>query len=397
MKYVIILPDGAADEPVPVLDGRTPLDAARIPNMDWVAQHGCIGRALTVPEGFTPGTDVATLSLFGYDPQEYYTGRAPLEAAARGLGVGPNGIIFRCNFVTVLDGRMTDFTAGHIPQNEADRLIADLKTLFAGERLAFHAGVSYRNLMIVEDFGNQPLRCTPPHDIPNQPVAHHRPIGAGAERVEAIMDRAAEMIAHHEINRLRSEEGRDPVTGIWLWGQGTPTRLPSFIERFGCRGAVITGVDIIRGIATCMGMDVIDVPGATGYIDTDYQAKAAAAVRALDQYDVVVAHVEAPDEAGHLGDAGEKVLALERVDEHVVAPLLDAVRRHDRWRILVAPDHPTPVTTRAHSAAPPPWCCAGTGVEPNPRPAFCEKEAESAGFLVNPGHTLMARFMHPLA
>ncbi len=393
MKYVIILPDGAADEPVPELDGKTPLEAARLPNMDWVAEHGQMGRVLTVPDGFTPATDVATLSLFGYDPRAHYTGRAPLEAAAQGITVGPQDIIFRCNFVTITDGRMADFTAGHIPQKESDRLIQALAELFKGDGLAFHTGVSYRNLMIAEGFGDRALRCAPPHDIFGQPVADHRPQGDGAERIEAIMTKANEMIAGHEINRTRREAGQPPVTGIWLWGQGKPVQLPSLRERFGCTGAVITGVDIIRGIAVCMGIDVIDVPGATGYIDTDYVAKGGAAVRALNDYDLVVAHVEAPDEAGHLGDAAEKILALKRVDEHVVGPLLEAVRGYDEWRIMVAPDHPTPVTTRAHSAVPPPWCYAGTGFAPQPHGPFTEKDAESTGILIDPGHTLMGRFM----
>ncbi len=394
VKYVIILPDGAADEPLPQLDGRTPLEAARIPNMDWICRNGRLGRAVTVPDGFTPATDVATLSVFGYDPGRYYTGRAPLEAAARGLTVGPDGVIFRCNFVTVLDGMMRDFTAGHSPQDEADQLIADLNALYAGEDLTFHAGVSYRNLLIAEGVGKVEVRCAPPHDIPDQPVAEHRPQGAGAAFVEPIMTRAAEMIAQHEVNDRRRAEGREPVTGIWLWGQGRPPKLAAFADRFGCRGAVITGVDIIRGIAVCMGMKLIEVPGATGYIDTDYAGKGAAAVEALQEYDLVVAHVEAPDEAGHLGDAQEKVLAVERVDEHVVGPLLEAVRRHDRWRVLVVPDHPTPVTTRAHSSVPPPWCYAGSGVEESSERPFCEREAEAAGVLIDPGHTLIEEFMN---
>ncbi|MHC4208104.1 MAG: cofactor-independent phosphoglycerate mutase [Planctomycetota bacterium] len=393
VKYVIILPDGAADEPLPELEGRTPLEAARIPNMDWICRNGRLGRAVTVPEGFTPATDVATLSVFGYDPAKYYTGRAPLEAAARGLTVGPDGIIFRCNFVTVLDGRMKDFTAGHIPQDESERLIADLNRCFARENVAFHAGVSYRNLMLAEGIGELDVRCAPPHDIPDQPVANHRPQGDGASFVEPIMRRAAEMIAEHEVNDRRRAEGREPVTGIWLWGQGRPTELPSFADRFNCRGAVITGVDIIRGIAVCMGMKLIEVPGATGYIDTNYAGKGEAAVAALPDCDVVVAHVEAADEAGHLGDAGEKVLALERIDEHVVGPLLEAVRKHDHWRVLVIPDHPTPVTTRAHSSVPPPWCYTGSGVEAKSGRPFCEREAEGAGVMVDPGHTLIEQFM----
>jgi 2,3-bisphosphoglycerate-independent phosphoglycerate mutase len=382
MKYVIILPDGAADEPLPQLEGRTPLDVANIPNTDWISVHGRLGRAVTV-----------TLSVFGYAPQRYYTGRAPLEAAARGLSVGSDGIIFRCNFVTILDGLMKDFTAGHIPQEESDQLIADLNALFADDSLAFHAGVSYRNLLVAEGVGDLEVRCAPPHDIPDQPVAEHRPQGPGAAFVEPIMSRAAEMIGGHEINQRRKAEGRDPVTGIWLWGQGRPTALPAFADRFGCRGAVITGVDIIRGIAVCMGMKLIEVPGATGYIDTDYAGKGKAAVAALKDYDVVVAHVEAPDEAGHLGDADEKVLALERVDEHVVGPLLEAVRKHDDWRMLVIPDHPTPVSTRAHSAVPPPWCYAGSDVDEESGRPFCEREAKAAGLMIDPGHTLIDQFI----
>jgi len=393
VKYVIVLPDGAADEPLAQLDGRTPLEAARIPGMDWVAANGRLGRSVTVPAGFTAGTDVATLSLFGYDPARYYTGRAPLEAAARGLTVGPDGIIFRCNFVTVLDGRMADFTAGHIAQNEAEGLIADLDSLFAGEGLAFHAGVSYRNLMITEDAGGLDVRCAPPHDIPNQPVADHRPQGPGAGRVKAIMTRARELLRNHEVNRVRRGEGRDPVTDIWLWGQGGPTKLDAFQDRFGCLGAVITGVDIIRGLAVCMGMKLIEVPGATGYIDTNYRGKGEAAVQALADFDMVVVHVEAPDEAGHLGDAAEKVLALERVDELIVGPLLEEVRRHDRWRILVAPDHPTPCTTRAHDATPPPFCYAGTGVEAVEAQPFCEQAASATGLFIDPGHRLIEQFM----
>lgn len=393
MKYVIILPDGAADNPLPQLDGRTPLEAANIPNMDWVARHGRLGRAVTIPAGFTPGTDVGTLSLFGYDPHHDYSGRAPIEAAARGLTAGPDGIIFRCNFVTLLDGRMADFTAGHIPQAESERLIADLRGLFADDPLAFHAGVSYRNLMIADKAADMDLRCAPPHDIQDQPVADHRPQGAGAERVEDIMARAAEMLRDHPVNDARHKEGRPPVNHIWLWGQGRPTKLATLHERFGLSGVTITGVDIIRGIAVCMGMKLIEVNGATGYIDTNYAGKGVAAVAALDEFDVVVVHVEAPDEAGHLGNAGEKALALERMDEHVVGPLLEAVRRLDEWRMLIAADHPTPCDTKAHDAAPPPFCYAGTGIEGVGKGAFHERAAEAGGLFVDPGHGLLDRFL----
>ncbi|MBU0617584.1 MAG: phosphoglycerate mutase [Planctomycetes bacterium] len=443
MKYAIVLPDGAADEPLPQLGGRTPLEAASIPNMDWVALHGRLGRVVTVPAGYTPGTDVATLSLLGYDPDTCYSGRAPIEAAARGLTAGPDELIFRCNFVTIEDGLMKDFTADHISQDEADRLIADLNRLASGcaafspgwptssevgdtnssgdsrpPRLKpwatqggadahetpqqgnpalrgcrFHSGVSYRNLMIASGASDLKLECAPPHDIPNQPVADHLPRGDGQQRVRAIMRRAAEMLQDHEVNRVRREQGRPLVSDIWLWGQGRPVELEPFAKRFGVSGAVITGVDIIRGLAVMMGMKLIEVPGATGYLDTNYAGKGEGAVRALDNYDLVVVHVEAPDEAGHLGDADEKIKALERIDELIVGPLLDALRKHDKWRILIAPDHPTPCTTTAHDATPPPFCFAGTGVKPERKRPFSEKDAVAARLLVDPGHGLTRVFL----
>lgn len=391
MKYAVILPDGAADEPLPQLDGRTPLEAAHIPHMDWVALNGRLGRMVTIPAGFTPGTDVGTLTVFGYDPAVCYSGRAPIEAAARGLTAGPGELIFRCNFVTIRDGRMKDFTAGHIAQAEAERLIADLNLLFADDACKFHSGISYRNLMIASDVGGMKLECAPPHDIPNELVSEHLPRGTGQGRVRAIMDRAAEMLKDHEVNRVRREQGRELVTGIWLWGQGRPTKLKPFAEWFGVSGAVITGVDIIRGLAVLMGMELIEVEGATGYIDTNYAGKGEAAVRALDDHDLVVVHVEAPDEAGHLGDAEEKIKALERVDELVVGPVLEALRRHGKWKILVAADHPTPVSTRAHSAVPPLYCFAGSSVNPVEPGPFCERAAAGCA-LLDPGHELMGLF-----
>ncbi|MCK4340494.1 MAG: cofactor-independent phosphoglycerate mutase [Phycisphaerae bacterium] len=393
MKYAIILPDGAADEPLPQLAGRTPLEAAEIPNMDRVARHGRLGRAVTIPAGFTPGTDVGTLSLLGYDPAVYYSGRAPIEAAARGLTAGPDEIIFRCNFVTILDGRMKDFTAGHILQSEADQLIGDLNRLFADDPGVFHSGISYRNLMIASAAGDMQLKCAPPHDIPDQPIVDNLPRGAGQERVREMMTRAAKMLKDHEVNRVRAEQGKAPVTDIWLWGQGRPTKLEPFAERFGVQGVVITGVDIIRGLAVSLGMKLIEVEGATGYIDTNYAGKGTAAVRALDEYDLVVVHVEAPDEAGHLGDAAEKIKALERIDELVVGPLLEALRRHGEWKMLIAADHPTPVTTTAHDAAPPPFCFAGSGVEAVEKRPYTEQDAIAGGFMVDPGHGLMGRFL----
>lgn len=393
MKYAIILPDGAADEPLPELGGRTPLEAARTPHMDWVALNGRAGRIVTIPEGFTPGTDVGTLSVMGYDPRVYYSGRAPIEAAAKGLAVRPDQLIFRCNFVTILDGLMKDNTGGHIHQEETDALIADLDAALKDEGCEFHAGVTYRNLMLLSDAAGLELRCAPPHDILDQPVAAHQPQGAGVERIARIGERARALLAGHAVNRARAKAGRPPVTDIWLWGQGRPVRFEPFAERFGPRGAVITGVDILRGFARLMGMGVIDVPGATGYIDTNYAGKGEAAVRALDDLDLIVAHVEAADESAHMGSPAEKVKALERIDELVVGPLLRKLQAAGDWRMLVAVDHPTPCTTRGHSAEPPLFAYAGSGVPAAERVPFTEAGAARGGRWVREGHRLMGEFL----
>lgn len=393
MKYAIILPDGAADEPVEALEGRTPLQAAQKPNMDWIAAHGRQGCVVTAPRGFAPGSDVATLSLLGYDPRVDYSGRAPLEAAARGIAVRADELIFRCNFVTIVDGVMADFTAGHISQAEADRLISDLNQALAARGCRFYSGLSYRNLMIATDAADMELQSTPPHDIPDRPVAEYRPRGKRSERVRAIMEEARRLLAGHEVNLVRRDLGENPATDIWLWGQGRAKALEPFTTRFGVRGAAIAAVDLIRGIARTIGMDVLEVAGATGYLDTNYAAKGAAATAALNSYDLVVVHVEAPDEAGHLGDANAKVEAIERIDECIVGPLLETLRRSDEWRILIAPDHPTPVARRVHTATPPPFCMAGHRVQGVVHEPFSEAAAAASGFQVDPGHELMEYFL----
>jgi 2,3-bisphosphoglycerate-independent phosphoglycerate mutase len=391
-KYVILLPDGAAGEPLSVLDGLTPLQAARIPHMDRVAGAGQLGRVQTVPDGYVPATDVGTLSLFGYAPDEHYSGRAPIEAAARGLHTEPDDLVYRCNLVTLEQGRMADNTGGHVSQEEADRLMADLDALFADEPCRFHASVSYRNLMVRSNVQALDLITQAPHDIPDELVADYQPKGDGAEEVISLMDRARVLLVDHPINVARRREGRAQISDIWLWGQGRPTRLPAFAERFGIRGAVITGVDIIRGLAVCMGMDLIDVPGATGYLDTDYAGKGRAAAAALDEYDLVSVHVEAPDEAGHARDGAAKVEALERIDEFVLAPILEALEGRDEWRLLIAPDHPTPASHGRHCSKPPPYAFCGTDVVEASGLPFDERSA-SRGPLIDPGHLLIGRFM----
>lgn len=393
MKYAIILPDGAADEPVRSLRGRTPLEAAQTPSMDWISSHGRQGCVRTVPDGFLPGSDVATLSLLGYDPKTDYTGRAPLEAAARDIAIGPHEIVFRCNFVTIIDGVMADFTAGHISQREADQLIAALSSELAEFGCRFHTGVSYRSLLVVPDAQGVNARCTPPHDIPDELIDAYLPTGAGADWLKNLMGRAEAILENHDVNVVRRDLSENAATHIWLWGQGRPPKLEAFVKRFGLEGSVIAAVDVIRGLARSVGLNLIDVPGATGYLDTDYAAKGRAAVEALDVTDLVVVHIEAPDEAGHMGDADAKVSALERVDEHVVGPVLDKLQSFDRWKILVAPDHPTPVERKTHTSVPPPFCIAGHMVHATRSLPFSEAHGRSGDLQIDPGHELMEYFL----
>jgi 2,3-bisphosphoglycerate-independent phosphoglycerate mutase len=361
--------------------------------MDWIALNGQLGCVTTVPQGFSPGSDVATMSLFGYDPRTCHFGRAPLEAAARGLTAGPDELIFRCNFVTVADGLMEDFTAGHISQKEADRLIADLNVQLRSLSCTFHSGVSYRNLMIAANAEGLDPVCAAPHDIPHQPVEAHLPRGPGGERLRAVMERAHQVLVEHEVNLVRRDLGENPATDVWLWGQGRSRPLEPFAKRFGVSGCVIAAVDLIRGLARCVGLDLVDVPTATGYLDTDYAAKGQAAVAALDWLDLVIVHVEAPDEAGHQGDLRAKMTAIERIDEHVVRPVLDKLRTFDAWKILIAPDHPTPVARRVHSDAPPPFCLAGSGVPKVLGRPFSERAAAEGNLHIEHGHELMEYFL----
>jgi 2,3-bisphosphoglycerate-independent phosphoglycerate mutase len=389
MKYAIILPDGAADEPLDELNGCTALEAARTPALDELACIGRIGTLRTAPQGFLPGSDVCTLSVLGHDPRQVYSGRAPLEAVARDVPLGPRDLVFRCNFVTITGGCMRDFTAGHIAQAQASRLVADLNAHFAAEPIDFYEGVQYRHLLVLRDVGELDCNCTPPHDVPDQPVEQHAPLGRDAARVISIMQRAREALADHEINAIRRDLGENPATDIWLWGQGRVRPLDNLLERYGLRGACIAAVDLIRGITRLMGLAQINVPGATGYLDTDYAAKGRAAADALDEFDLVCVHVEAPDEAGHLGNAAEKIRAIEQVDAHVVRTVLNKLQSTGAWRILIAPDHPTPVARRTHTADPPPFCIAGHGIAASSAAGFHERAARASGWHVRAGHKLL--------
>ena len=395
MKYAIVIPDGAADEPQDCLGGRTPLQAARTPEMDRVAREGVLGRSRNVPDRFLPASDVATLSLFGYDPLLYYTGRAPLEAAAVGIPLGEGDWAVRCNLMTIRDGLLSDFTAGHITSEEGRPLMAALQEALGGGPIEFHPGVSYRNLMVHRSpapFGADTL-TTPPHDVPDQPAADYLPKGAGSALLRDLMRRGSDILRDHPVNVARSAAGKSPANAAWLWGQGMAPSLRGFAELRGVKGAILSAVDLVRGVGLLAGWARIDVPGATGYLDTDYAAKGRYGIEALRDHDLVCVHVEAPDEASHEGRSDAKVEALERIDRDIVGPLRAALASYGDHRILISPDHATLLRTRAHDRAPVPWAMAGTGLSASGHP-YDEQSAEAAGgpFLAE-GFRLMDAFL----
>jgi len=386
MKYVVLLGDGMADRPLDALGGRTPLQAAKIPNMNWVAKEGRNGQALTVPEGFPPGSDVANLSVLGYEPGKYYTGRAPLEAAAMGVHLDDADIAFRCNFVTVRDGIMEDYSAGHITSEEGRELVRALKPLMPGERL--YAGVSYRNLLVLKA-GDEAV-CTPPHDISDQPIDDHMPRGKDSKLLIDLMESARPVLASHPVNLRRVAEGKRPASMIWLWGQGPAPVMPSFQSKFGLQGAMISAVDLLKGIGAYARLRVISVPGATGTINTNYEGKVQAALQALKALDFVYLHVEAPDEASHEGELDEKIRAIELFDRRVVGPVIEGLRSSgEDWRVLLLPDHATPISIKTHSRDPVPFAMVGEGIAPDSVNRFDEAEAKRGGFGLTDATSLM--------
>ena len=391
-KYVIIIPDGAADEPIAEFGDKTILQAAEIPNIDKITRSGKQGMAHTIPKGFTPGSDVAMMSLMGYDPLRYYSGRAPIEAVANNINLGPDDWVFRCNLVTIADGNMADHSAGHISTEEGRKLIDELNKTLGSKSIRFHPGVSYRHLCVINgiDFD---VDTTPPHDIIGQSAEKNLPRGQNSEMLVNMMAHSQQLFADDEINRIRRDLGENPVSSIWLWGQGKKVQMEGFEKQFGLTGVAITAVDLIRGLAKLIGFDLIRVPGATGFVDTNYKGKAAAAIEALEKYDIVLVHIEAPDEAGHSGSAELKKKAVERIDKYIVGPVYEAIQKYDQWRILVMPDHPTPIATQAHSAKPVPFAMAGTDVKGRLHESFSEANAASSGLTIEKGFELMEYFI----
>jgi 2,3-bisphosphoglycerate-independent phosphoglycerate mutase len=391
-KYVIIIPDGAADNPIEQFGNKTVLEAADKPNMDKISSSGLLGIVRTVPEGMDPGSDVAQMSLLGYDPKKYYTGRAPIEAVARNIQLSPDDWVFRCNLVTFADGKMADHSAGHISTEEGSRLIQELNEQLQTDKLRFYTGVSYRHLLVLKNCDIDVTTC-PPHNYIGTPVEKILPRGKGADFLNDLMARSQQFFFNHEINKVRADLGENAVSSIWLWGQGKKAHLESFHKRFGLKGALITAVDLARGLAKLMGFDLIEVPGATGFIDTNYPGKGAAVIKALDDYDIVVVHIEAPDEAGHSGNAELKKKAVEQIDKFIVGPVLDALQKFPSWRIMVLPDHPTPVKTGAHCPDPVPFAIAGSNVTTLFEAPFTESAAAKSGLHIDNGHELMEYFL----
>ena len=397
-KYVIVIPDGAADEPFEGFGGKTALQAAAIPEMDRVAREGIVGRSRNVPDRFLPASDVATLSLLGYDPERFYTGRAPLEAAAMGIELGPDDWAIRCNLMTIQNGRLTDFTAGHITSPEGLVLIEALQDELGRTGVEFHAGVSYRNLLIFRGrSGDSPFSVEtvtdPPHDHPDRPADQHLPRGPGSKLLTDLMLRAAPVLAEHPVNQARTAACKRPANAIWLWGQGRAPSVPKFLELHGLRGAIISAVDLVRGVGVLAGWTRIDVSGSTGYLDTDYAAKGRAAIEALREFDIVCVHVEAPDEASHEGRPDAKVEAIEWIDRAIVGPVHETLKSYGRWRMVISPDHSTLLRTRAHDRTPVAWAMAGTGLAGGGKSydEFAARESGSPYFAE--GYRMMERFL----
>ncbi len=406
MKYIILLGDGMADRPLAELGGRTCLQAARTPNMDRLASLGEVGMVHTVPAGFPPGSDVANLSVLGYDPKLYYSGRSPLEAASIGVELGPDDVAYRCNLVTlrVTGGRsaspggrkavMEDFSAGHISTQEGRQLIEEIDARLGSDRLRFHPGVSYRHLLVWKG-GKADVECTPPHDIQDKDVTDYLPRGDGDDVLNQLMEASYDVLSGHPVNKARAEKGRRQANSIWLWGQGRRPSMPTFREKYGLEGAVISAVDLTKGIGIYAGFEVINVPGATGWIDTNYVGKAEHALWALKTKDIVYLHVEAPDEAGHTGDLKNKMRAIEDFDEFVVGNIIHGMKQFDEYRIMVLPDHPTPIEIRTHTAEPVPFAIYDNTRERSGDPVpYDERIAgRREASVFTEGHRLMDHFL----
>jgi len=392
-KYIVLVGDGMGDYPLETLGGKTPLEAAHTPNMDFIASNGVLGLVETVPDGMPPGSDIANMSLLGFDPKKYHTGRGPIEAASLGIKVNPEDIIFRCNLVSLgkKEGAifMEDYSAGHISSEEAKELILTLNKYLGSERFHFYPGVSYRHILVWHN-GKNEFTTIPPHEIPGQEVTDY--LNNLPSEIRELVINAKKILVNHPVNQQRVKEGKKMANSIWPWGQGRMTNMPSFKERFGLKGGVISAVDLIKGIGVLAGLKVINVPGATGYFDTNYKGKVQYALDALKELDFVYVHVEAPDEAGHEGNLAEKIKAIEAFDQQVVGSVLNAAKR-ENIKVMVTMDHYTPVAVRTHIGEPVPFAIFLKRKIPASFRLFCERIANESGILVKPGYKLMECFL----
>lgn len=400
MKYVILIGDGMADLPIDSLGGRTPLEAANTPAMDAMAQRGTVGMFWPIPEDMPAGSEIGNLSLFGYDPRVTYQGRAPIEAASLGVTLAADEVAFRCNLVTLADGVMRDFTSGHISSEEAAQIISTLnETLAAKYPIKFYPGVSYRHLAVVASGPAASAKalvatdCTPPHNIMDQAHAGYWPKGLAGTFISAMMGSSQPVLHGHPVNARRAASGKLAATSIWLWGQGTTPTIAKYRDKFHVTGAVISAVDLVRGLGVLAGLEIVKVPGATGWLDTNYAGKVEAAIDALSRHDFVYVHVEAPDEASHQGRLDYKLQSIEDFDAKVVAPFLEYVDAHPDTRVLVAPDHYTLLSTKGHYGDATPFVLCGAGVKSNGCSSYSERTAAASGVDIRDGYRLTERLL----
>lgn len=401
MKYIVVLGDGMADYPVEELGGKTPLECAKKPNIDYLAAHGEVGLVKNVPENLSPGSDVANLAAMGYDPQKYYSGRSPLEAVSVGVDMKDTDIIFRCNLVTVTDEekyedkRIIDHSADEITTEEARELIECVNKEFSNEKFSFYPGVSYRHIM-VWDNGPYDFTLTPPHDILERNVSEYMPKGEGSELIYEMMVRSYDILNNHPINLEREKRGLKKANSIWIWGEGKKPLLSDFKEKYGLKGAVISAVDLIKGIGMCAGLEVIEVEGATGNVNTNFSGKADACLKALeDGCDYVYIHMEAPDECGHRHEIENKVKSIELIDEKVVGHIMKVLKEKNAdYRMLVLPDHPTPLSLRTHTRDAVPYVIYDSTCENGGEAdVYTEQSAQKSGIVINEGYKLINRFI----
>ena len=393
MKYCVVIIDGAAGRPLPQKGGKTCLELAHIPHLDALAREGFLGMAGTIPPGMEPSSACACMSVLGYDPAVYYRGRSAIEAKSIGVPTTGNDVLFRCNLVTVQDGIMRSYSAGYIGTEEARAIVDDLNREFEREGVHFYAGTGYRHICKITGRPEAlQATCTPPHDISDKPIAGFLPAGEGSDILIDLMERSKAVIRLNSVNQTRRLNGDLPATMIWLfWGSGKIPAMPPFKEVYGANAALTSGVDLLRGLAQMAGMTVLEIPGVTDGPDNDYVAQAVGALKALEEHDLVVVHVEAPDEAGHAGSIDEKITAIEKIDSEIVGRLRSW--NDGALRILAMPDHPTPIELRTHTGEPVPFIMGGPGITHNGAGKYSESEAEKTGVLIEKGYTLMSRFI----